>query len=64
MCFRSPELKEIRIAADHLGQPRAWSGQFANVYKGVYGNGRAQAIRVFTRPAPDAASATRRSPIT
>lgn len=48
LCFRSPELKRITIATNHLKQPRVWSGQFANVYKAVLPDGRAQAVRVFT----------------
>jgi hypothetical protein len=49
IAFRAVELKELRIERDALNQPRAWSGAFATVFKGVNPNGQgAVAIRVFT----------------
>lgn len=47
--FRDAELKQLSIKKDKNGQPRAWSGAFANVYKGSWENGKGSvAIRVFT----------------
>ena len=53
LAFRAAELKTIVVDKDDLNQPRAWSGAFANVYKGSYGNGSALAIRVFTSAASE-----------
>ncbi len=51
--FRAAELKPIVVEKDNLNQPRAWSGAFATVYKGSFGNGSALAIRVFTSAASE-----------
>jgi tRNA A-37 threonylcarbamoyl transferase component Bud32 len=45
--FRNRELWPIEIARDACQQPRAWAGQFANVYKGTFPDGRKLAVRVF-----------------
>ena len=49
IAFRDPVLQSCRIARTGLNQPRVWSDQFAVVYKGVDENGKAWAIRAFTR---------------
>ncbi|HEX7449060.1 MAG TPA: hypothetical protein VF306_16020 [Pirellulales bacterium] len=53
VAFRAAELKPIVVEKDNLNQPRAWSGAFATVYKGSFGNGSALAIRVFTSAASE-----------
>ncbi len=53
IAFRNAELQRIRIARNPLNQPRAWAGQFANVYQGVFPNGHSRAVRVFTSPSPE-----------
>jgi serine/threonine protein kinase len=52
--FRDAELKTCTIERDVNNQPRAWSGSFAAVYKGVLAGGKGQvAIRVFSTAAEE-----------
>lgn len=53
VAFRDPELQKYRIEKDARNQPKPWSGAFAVVYKGVAGDGRAYALRVFTTESPE-----------
>ncbi len=49
MAFRAPELKYCTVEMNHLGQPKARSGNFATVYHGYRPDGSEFAIRVFNR---------------
>jgi hypothetical protein len=49
IAFRDPELQSCTIEKDALGQPKARSGNFATVYRGVRPDGTAIAVRVFNR---------------
>jgi hypothetical protein len=52
--FRDAELKTCTIDRDGNNQPRAWSGSFAAVYKGVLSGGKGSvAIRVFSTAADE-----------
>lgn len=53
VAFRDPELQACTIERDSLGQPRAWAGAFAVVYKGIDPAGNARAIRVFSTESPE-----------
>jgi serine/threonine protein kinase len=52
IAFRDPYLRSCSIERDARGQPRAWAGQFAVVYKGVDAQGKPVAIRVFSTESP------------
>lgn len=52
IAFRDPYLRSCSIERDVLGQPRAWAGQFAVVYKAVDATGTPLAIRVFSTESP------------
>jgi serine/threonine protein kinase len=52
IAFRDPYLRSCSIERDARGQPRAWAGQFAVVYKGVDTHGKPVAIRVFSTESP------------
>ena len=47
--FSDPELKQCTVEMNHLGQPKARSGNFATVYRGFGPDGNEFAIRVFNR---------------
>ena len=47
--FRSPEFKQCTVEMNQLGQPKARSGNFATVYRGMRRGGGDFAIRVFNR---------------
>jgi len=49
VAFRAPELKQCTVEMNHLGQPKARSGNFATVYRGFRADGKDFAIRVFNR---------------
>lgn len=49
VAFRDPELRTCTVEMNHLGQPKARSGNFATVYRGYRPNGSEFAIRVFNR---------------
>src|SRR4051812_3755162 len=47
--LKDPDLKRLRIQRDVNGQPLAWSGSFAVVFKGTFPDtGESVAVRVFT----------------
>jgi serine/threonine protein kinase len=50
--FRDPQLQSCSFAKDALGQPRAWSGSFAVVYKMIDSQGHPRALRVFSTASP------------
>jgi serine/threonine protein kinase len=50
--FRDPQLQSCSFAKDALGQPRAWSGSFAVVYKMIDPKGNPRALRVFSTASP------------
>ena len=52
IAFRDPYLRSCSIERDALGQPRAWAGSFAVVYKGIDETGNPLAIRVFSTESP------------
>ena len=52
VAFRDPELRSLSFEKDSLGQPRAWSGAFAVVYKGIDPAGNPRAVRVFSSESP------------
>ncbi len=52
IAFRDPYLRSCSIEKDVRGQPRAWSGSFAVVYKGIDESGNPVAIRVFSTESP------------
>ena len=52
IAFRDPYLRACSIERDVRGQPRAWAGSFAVVYKGVNAAGTPLAIRVFSTASP------------
>lgn len=49
VAFRAPELKQCTVEMNHLGQPKARSGNFATVYRALRPDGKDFAIRVFNR---------------
>lgn len=49
MGFHNPDLKDCTVEMNHLGQPKARSGNFATVYRGYRQDGSEFAIRVFNR---------------
>jgi len=49
VAFRDPELRHCTVEMNHLGQPKARSGNFATVYRGYRPDGSEFAIRVFNR---------------
>lgn len=49
VAFRDPDLRDLTIEVDNVGQPKARSGNFATVYKGLRSDGSELAIRVFNR---------------
>lgn len=49
MGFRAPELKTCKVEMNHLGQPKARSGNFATVYRGYRPDASEFAIRIFNR---------------
>jgi serine/threonine protein kinase len=52
IAFRDPFLRSCTIERNALGQPRAWAGSFAVVYKGIDATGAPLAIRVFSTESP------------
>ena len=52
IAFRDPYLRSCSIERDLCGQPRAWAGSFAVVYKGIDATGNPLAIRVFSTESP------------
>ena len=52
VAFRDPLLRSCTVERDALGQPRAWAGAFAVVYKGIDETGKPLAIRVFSTESP------------
>lgn len=52
IAFRDPYLRSCQIERDLRGQPRAWAGSFAVVYKGIDATGKPLAIRVFSTESP------------
>ena len=52
IAFRDPYLRSCSIERDPCGQPRAWAGSFAVVYKGINPAGNPIAIRVFSTESP------------
>jgi hypothetical protein len=48
-CFSDPELQAGEVVEDALGMPRPHSGNFADVYQIRSPNGRAWAVKCFTR---------------
>ena len=52
IAFRDPYLRSCSIERDVCGQPRAWAGSFAVVYKGIDCTGNPMAIRVFSTESP------------
>lgn len=52
IAFRDPQLQSCSFAKDALGQPRAWSGSFAVVYKMIDSAGNPRALRVFSTASP------------
>ena len=52
IAFRDPYLRACSIERDPCGQPRAWAGSFAVVYKGIDAAGTPVAIRVFSTESP------------
>lgn len=49
VAFRDPELRQCTVEMNHLGQPKARSGNFATVYRGYRPDGREFAVRIFNR---------------
>ncbi len=49
VAFRDPALRKCNVEMNHLGQPKARSGNFATVYRGFRPDGSEFAIRVFNR---------------
>ena len=49
VAFRDPELRRCTVEMNHLGQPKARSGNFATVYRGFRPDASEFAIRVFNR---------------
>lgn len=49
VAFRTPELKQSTVELNHLGQPKARSGNFATVYRAFRPDGNDFAVRVFNR---------------
>lgn len=49
VAFRAPELKQCTVELNHLGQPKARSGNFATVYRAFRPDGKDFAVRVFNR---------------
>ena len=52
IAFRDPYLRSCSIERDACGQPRAWAGSFAVVYKAIDERGNPRAIRVFSTESP------------
>ena len=52
IAFRDPYLRSCAIERDVRGQPRAWAGSFAVVYKGIDPAGNPLAIRTFSTESP------------
>ena len=61
IAFRDPYLRSCSIERDRRGQPRAWAGSFAVVYKGIDARGTPWRSASFPRSRPSAAAATSRS---
>lgn len=51
-CFSDPELQAGVVVEDALGVPRPYSGNFADVYQVRGEDGRAWAVKCFTREVP------------
>jgi hypothetical protein len=52
LCFNDSELQAGQAAEDALGMPRPYSGNFADVYQVRHPDGRAWAVKCFTREVP------------
>jgi hypothetical protein len=52
LCFNDPDLQSGQVVEDALGMPRPYSGNFADVYQVRGGDGKAWAIKCFTREVP------------
>ncbi len=50
LCFDDPDLRTGQLATDLFGLPRPHSGNFADVYQVTGRDGRAWAVKCFTRP--------------
>ncbi|MHB1423283.1 MAG: bifunctional ornithine acetyltransferase/N-acetylglutamate synthase [Gemmataceae bacterium] len=50
LCFRDDDLRQGQVVGDLFGLPLPHSGNFADVYQILGGNGQSWAVKCFTRP--------------